>query len=574
MSREPRKEYLYAPLDQGRGQQIRLLCLAAGSDDEEISGKLRPFSLDDPELPGFTALSYTWGSNRKDAAIHIDPASLPVTSNLYAALKHLRRGHEQRWVWVDAICISQADDAEKSFQVPNIHLVYQAATYCLAWLGTPSEESEIAMRGIRDIDHGLDHSEQYDPATFSEPECKGILDILERDYFKRIWIVQELVWANDVYLTCGGIEVRLDQLVKAVNHQALHGAAVSRGFGVLTLSLITILRLRLPGAIEIDIRDQNRLFYTLASKIGLKATDPRDHVYATLNLIPRSAWPSQPDYSKDVIQVFAEAAVKVIETTHSLDILRLCDVSQISVLLPREHDKCIPKLLKTEKTGLCYAVLPSWIPNWSDIVLRPSQREFEALHGIGSSLYTCAAGILSRVEIRGSNDFPLLWVHAILYDSIQTCRAIETRTMKNERAWRPLSLFALGAKDPNSTYSSGECTVDEAFWRTLMLDCNGYDVSSRATSADVMDFAKRVKEGFHWTTANESSNLLERCFLVTKTGMFGVGPELSKIGDFVAIIAGCSVPMILPYSRSMGLYQIIGEACMSRLILIICQGTC
>lgn len=163
------------------------MCILAGSGDEDISGNLWPFSLEDPELPSFTALSYTWGSTSKDAAIYVDSAFSPVTSNLHAALKHLRKAEEQRWVWVDAICINQADDAEKSFQVPNMHLFYRAATYCLAWLGSPSIDSELGMRKLRDVDHFLDHIGSLDMALLSTPAWKAILEILDRNFFKRIW---------------------------------------------------------------------------------------------------------------------------------------------------------------------------------------------------------------------------------------------------------------------------------------------------------------------------------------------------------------------------------------------------
>ena len=560
-------EYQYVPLNKARGQQTRLLCLAAGSDDDEIFAKLWPFSLRDPELPRFTALSYTWVSRSKDTTIHVDSTTLPVTSNLHAALKHLRKGHEQCWVWVDAICIHQADNAEKSFQVPNMHLVYRAATYCLAWLGPPGENSELGMRKIRDLDHFLDHPGPLDVAIFSSPAWKAILHVLDRDFFKRIWIVQELSWAKDVYLTCGGIGVHLNQFTKAKDYIALYRTRVQGGFGAFTLSLITELRARLPGTRAISGNVQDPLLRVLTSKVGLKATDPRDHIYATLNLIPNSAWPSSPDYSKDVVQVFAEATAEIMKTTRSLGVLRLCDASRLVVPLPPDVDSCIPQLLKTEKAGQRYAMLPSWVPNWSKIVTRPSQNEFGALLGSRSSIYACDVGIPPRTQIRGSRDLPLLWTHAILFDSIQTSYALQVRSMYDGDAWEQLALDAFGANDRNSEYQNGDCSLEEAFWRTLMIDCIGSDTCSRAAPTDISDLMERAKGGFH-VTDREFADLQERCFFVTKTGMFGIGPMLSQVGDLIAILPGCSVTMVLRESPKIGLYQIIGESCKSLIVLL------
>jgi hypothetical protein len=438
--------------------------------------------------------------------------------------------------------------------------------YCLAWLGPPSEDSELGMRSIRDL-------RQRDVALFTEPVWKAILSILDRDYFKRIWIVQELSWATDVYLTCGGVEVHLDRFAKAKDHIVLYQTRIPGVFGSFTLSLVMESKLRLPGPEMISSHKQNPLLHVLIFEGGFEANDPRDHVYAKLNLIPSTAWPSPPDYSKDIVQVFVEAVAKVMKTTHSLEFLRLCDASRLIVSVPRELDKCIPKLLKTEIADQCYAMLPSWIPNWSQIKTRPSQKGFETLYGNVSSLYDCDAEILPQAEIRGSNDLPLLWTHAILYDSIQTCCALQIHAMKNSNAWKRLALRAFRANDPHSKYQFGECSQEAAFWRTLMLDCNGSDTCYRATSIDVSDFTKRVRDGFH-VTGREFADLQERCFFVTKTGMFGIGPKFSEIGDFIAIIPGCTVPMILRDSRSIGLYQIIGESCTPKPILMIYLNIC
>jgi hypothetical protein len=42
--------------------------------------------------------------------------------------------------------------------------------------------------------------------------------------------------------------------------------------------------------------------------------------------------------------------------------------------------------------------------------------------------------------------------------------------------------------------------------------------------------------------------------------LFGLGPPLSKNGDFVCILYGCSVPVILREMSPKGHYILVGEA--------------
>lgn len=55
---------------------------------------------------------------------------------LHEALLGLRLGGSASWwLWVDAICINQEDNDEKSMQIPNMMYIYGQATHVVAWLG-------------------------------------------------------------------------------------------------------------------------------------------------------------------------------------------------------------------------------------------------------------------------------------------------------------------------------------------------------------------------------------------------------------------------------------------------------
>lgn len=65
----------------------------------------------------YHALSYTWGSTNRRRPIILNERIFWVTENLHAALEQLRERRDETPIWIDAICINQADEIEKSNQV-------------------------------------------------------------------------------------------------------------------------------------------------------------------------------------------------------------------------------------------------------------------------------------------------------------------------------------------------------------------------------------------------------------------------------------------------------------------------
>ena len=100
---------------------------------------LRPSSFEDeiqrsPIIPQadlaeleYEALSYVWGFSSKTVAINLDGFKVPITQNLEYALRYLRRQTQSRRIWVDAVCINQADLDERSKQVSRMKNIYQQA---------------------------------------------------------------------------------------------------------------------------------------------------------------------------------------------------------------------------------------------------------------------------------------------------------------------------------------------------------------------------------------------------------------------------------------------------------------
>jgi hypothetical protein len=106
--------YQYQPLDP-QSNEIRLLKIHPAQKTfrygDLIESSLITTSLD--TRPSYQALSYTWGMQPNVEDILLDGLRFKVTPNLEDALLELR-GHAVDIIWIDAICINQADLLERS----------------------------------------------------------------------------------------------------------------------------------------------------------------------------------------------------------------------------------------------------------------------------------------------------------------------------------------------------------------------------------------------------------------------------------------------------------------------------
>jgi hypothetical protein len=82
---------------------------------------------------------------------------LYLRENLWKALASLREKKAERVVWIDAICINQADTSERNYQVQQMRRIYRGAKEILIWLGKPLKPNEKPIR---------DGSDDYKEAAF------------------------------------------------------------------------------------------------------------------------------------------------------------------------------------------------------------------------------------------------------------------------------------------------------------------------------------------------------------------------------------------------------------------------
>ncbi|KAG4425042.1 hypothetical protein IFR04_001812 [Cadophora malorum] len=78
-------------------------------------------------------------------------ASFSVRENLWQALFHLRVKDSNRVLWIDAICINQADEGERNHQVMQTGQSFSRASRVLAWLGLDYPTTYVALDALKRV---------------------------------------------------------------------------------------------------------------------------------------------------------------------------------------------------------------------------------------------------------------------------------------------------------------------------------------------------------------------------------------------------------------------------------------
>jgi hypothetical protein len=119
---------------------------------------------------------------------------------------------------VDAICINQADEREKGEQIRRMVEIYSNASCVIVWLGEADGWGDQALKamGLAATAAAGSHSDsQRQPAgtkmkdTTTTTTCTitQVSTLIQRRWFQRIWVLQEVAAAREVLIKCGPAEI-------------------------------------------------------------------------------------------------------------------------------------------------------------------------------------------------------------------------------------------------------------------------------------------------------------------------------------------------------------------------------
>lgn len=314
----------YRPLDYDQ-DSIRLLRILQGERNNPISCELFHSYRDEERGIAYKALSYTWGNGpRPTGRLHVDGSECHISENLLSALEHIRLPKEDVILWVDALCIDQQNPQEKGHQVKQMGDIYAGADEVLIWLGDSNEdiaqlmlminwvhESATKAQAMPGADDWLSLCRQFVYEFWDEPPIssrlrtfaqhrRGFVELLQRPWFNRVWILQEAAKAKTAKIMCGPFSC-----------PARTFALMPKLMGVEVDGHIQAVLDIMPRIRTNTWWNSTRSLHSLLTKFsGSDATVTRDNIYALLGMSEDASDPEKfyPDYEKSDSQVFRDTA--------------------------------------------------------------------------------------------------------------------------------------------------------------------------------------------------------------------------------------------------------------------------
>jgi hypothetical protein len=551
-------------------RELRLLYIMPSTDPNSVVEMVMAHGSLDCH-PSYEALSYTGGNpystnplKKLDRAenelweekttVLVNDIAFPVKRNLMEALRRFRVTHSRKAIWIDSICINEADPVERTEQIKLMCEIYGEAEDVPIWLGERTNGLDTALGLVRgmidsftlwyDATHPLRFRDDWhrivgiaettpdalDQKLFwgwlRSDHCKPFFDgidlrdlgirtdrmawdflrdLLSRRWFDRVWTWQEKELAKKATVYIGDQTLPWAHLRFAMLLVMAHDLSETRAtpFVVMPgreyLHVLDSLGLpRSPDLLNIMINVRHR-----------ETQLPQDKIFGVLG----AAAQYQDTPSKDV-EYFSRLVNYGYLTTEDL----YKEFSRYWILEKRDLQAlqaCNPS--KKKMKGI-----PSWAVDWTDTT--PS-------HQLSTGIYDAAKGTEVNVKYHyhlNPNELqltgvPIDTVSCVFHSKyIDKCEhSLHSRTMDMEhwqaRLTQPLtSLYVagMGRKDKSllkphwrhalekmdwaSPYQPTGQSMPEAFWRTLLQDQNPYitNVTDQRIDQD-MDIASKFHRWAH-----------------------------------------------------------------------------
>ncbi|KAK5661306.1 hypothetical protein OQA88_11201 [Cercophora sp. LCS_1] len=413
----------------------------------------------------YAALSYTWAGVATDGELDLVDGKMAITGNLALALRALRKRDSVLRVWVDAVCINQSDNAEKSAQVAQMGDIYREADVVLAWLGPETEQTEGAIKCVEEV-AALADTEKYaddvrklsfaamsldvlpmeksDAVRIKEMwQTHAVDDIYARAWFSRLWIVQEFMLAKRMTFHIGRNELDYGSFRKATKLfytadcqfvQRIRGDQDSESFSEKS-PLVRVYTM-------FGSRDQFQRFsegpqmvvfqdYTTQSFGVVKdfaswgCKDERDRVYAVLSLIPAlSDLSIVPDYDAEPEEVYIEFARKHIQR-EGMQVLLFAGLDRRRGTIADPNKPLLPFGIPDPNAIEDWTFLPSWVPEPRPAKAKIS-RQWRPLAFNAGSLGEPAAVLHSKCQ-------HIIAVRGAVFDKIEQPFPVEIAREENKR---------------------------------------------------------------------------------------------------------------------------------------------
>ncbi|UZP35222.1 hypothetical protein NXS19_003038 [Fusarium pseudograminearum] len=417
--------YSYEPV---KPHQLRLLKFV--DYGTSVSAVLKTFSLHQP-LPAYDSLSYTWTTNgdvlSKSWNLVINKQQLPVLDTLRPFIDVLEsKGQllDDRWWWIDSICINQSDVEEKAQQIQHMQHIYSQASRVICWLGEESSDSNIAMEFVKHLDKMS--REKY--------HIDKLRAILEADEYRAKWAALGNLLSRRVAM-CRSISTA--DKCPSVGIKETHGFIKANN------------RRRARGLHKYTSSEGVNVTLTLAALADyfscMDVTDDRDRLYGLMGL-STDKWLPDVNYLLNTEEVCLRFAQAFITHYKSLDIIAF---------------------VSTQKSPC--SSWPSWVPSWRNdkalvVPLMVSQssrtqignlRTPAALEVDTSVAYSASGASEAIFKFEGST----LVAHGVVLDTVDGLAGSRRFQMAQCSEWEPEKGMGISSSPTDILTSLCRCLV-------------------------------------------------------------------------------------------------------------------
>jgi hypothetical protein len=415
--------------------------------------------------------------------------------------------------------------------------------------------------------------------------CNAFADILLPIQFTRAWIVQEIGTEAPATLFWG--EAEMDWMVlHRVCEKLTDYHHLRNRFDIRTSDIKYVFQRFIEPPRDSYHANRFSFMYELHRARSLKATDPRDRVFAMLGHYSVSG-PNlegvrntilaemKADYKRTLAQAYLDVAERAL--TGDTSLITLAAVQHMDLPASKEAPQ------QTEDRVVDDDTFPSWVPDWrtyQSFILSEPINPHHAHGGTSSKLSIDTKQLI--LSIRG-----------VKVDVVEACSkplaAKEFHLKSSSSAGQQLAIKSLWCEiclkegfNLDDSYLNGE-TAFFAYMQTLANGCvqiatreaRPYDesfkseclakeatyivnaVGSDAIAPSLCKMAEKTGAKDEWSRAANGASR-NRIFARTKKGYYVLGPKVMKEGDVVCVLYGGKMPFVL---RPWGHYFLLVGEC-------------
>jgi hypothetical protein len=561
-------EFSYETLNKG---DIRLLMLHPGCGETQLQAVVyrSPLLL----ANSFQAISYAWGNSELSHKLWTPDGDIKITASLDAALRCLRHEKQPMVFWADGVCINQNDNKEKAEQIRLLPQVFQRATCVVVCLGSDSngDRAMETLMQIRVHDVLAMVGEEWPkdlpmvPKSWkkshmpppNDPIWLEIGALFERPWFKRAWIIQEVVVATSVRVVCGKWMIDWNDLLTTIDIITRESQdLLGRPFEVAQQKwrrFSTLAKLR-----EREARhDRRPLLELLEDFRDFKSLIDHDRFFCLLGLaIDGNNTEFVLDYDLSFDMVVASYAWAFIHQGKVMDLLHRAGVGS-----------------RRTKSW------PSWIPDWT--IMKPGSLRMLSLSKISYAASRRPQPRFEDTSTKNSSELRLYGIEVdeitIISKSSNTVEELDSYLSEVDNIVCSSSLqLGEDLKWKIPIAGSPRCQQEEVEMKNSYTSLRMYLATRSANTTTSEEAVTQRVSGEENLDSNDTKSslwaqgqkyylALQECLkgwrcVTTKSQFVGIVPPGADKGDVISVIDGGVVPFLLRRDKTLeGSRLLVGE---------------